>query len=185
MYRQNPVIVYTIGHSNRSIDEFIAILNGVPIKTLVDVRAHPQSQRYPQFSQQPLRQNLEAQGIVYHWAGKQLGGRRAVNSDSKHIALEDEGLRGYADFMETELFQKAVVQLIQLASSDNTAVMCAEKLPQHCHRNMIADYLLLQGVEVKHIIDATNVLSHQLSPMARRESAQLIYDRGATRPLDI
>jgi uncharacterized protein (DUF488 family) len=181
----NPKIVYTIGHSNRTIDGFIRVLQVVPITTVVDVRAFPQSQRHPQFSQQALRQSLETAGITYHWAGKQLGGRRNVQGKSKHIAIEDESLRAYADYMENVVFQKAVVQLINLAASAKTAIMCAEKLPEHCHRSLISDYLLLQSVEVQHIIDQETIVGHQLSPFARRESQQLIYDRGATRPLNL
>ena len=182
---ENPITFYTIGHSNRSIEEFIRALRAVPISTLVDVRAYPQSQRHPAFSQQPLRQSLETTGIIYHWAGKQLGGRRQARNGSKHIAIEDDNIRAYADYMESEVFQKAAVQLVNLATSAKTAIMCAEKLPEHCHRSLISDYLLLQGGEVQHIIDSETITSHQLSPLARRESRQLIYDRGATRPLDL
>lgn len=157
----------------------------VPITAVVDVRAYPQSQRHPQFSQQALRHSLETAGIVYHWAGKQLGGKRQVQGKSKHIAIEDENIRAYADYMESTMFQKAMVQLINLAISAKTAIMCAEKLPEHCHRSLISDYLLLQGVEVQHIIGLETIVSHQLSPLARRESQQLIYDRGATRPLNL
>jgi uncharacterized protein (DUF488 family) len=185
MMLENPITLYTIGHSNRAIEEFIRALQAVPITAVVDVRAYPQSQRHPQFSQQALRQRMETAGIIYHWAGKPLGGRRQAHSGSKHIAIEDENIRAYADYMESEGFQKAVVQLVNLATSAKTAIMCAEKLPEHCHRSLISDYLLLQGVEVQHIIDSETIASHQLSPLARRESLQLIYDRGATRPLDL
>ena len=155
----------------------------MPIKTIVDVRAHPQSQRHPQFSQHALRQHLESVSITYHWAGKQLGGRRQVLDNSKHIAIADESMRAYADYMESETFKRAAVQLHQLATRTKTAILCAEKLPEHCHRSMISDYLLLQGTEVQHIIDQETIIGHQLSPLARRESQQLIYDRGTTEAL--
>lgn len=183
--RKDPVTLYTIGHSNRTTAELIQALRTVPVETLVDVRANPQSGRHPQFSQQALRQSLEAAGITYHWAGRQLGGRRQAQGSSKHIAIEDEAIRAYADYMESDTFQKAAVQLMNLAATENIAILCAEKLPEHCHRSLISDYLLLQGLEVQHIIDLDNIVSHQLSPFARRESQQLIYDRGATRPLDL
>lgn len=183
--QKDPVILYTIGHSNRTTAEFIQALQTVPIDTVVDVRANPQSRRHPQFSQQALRQSLEAAGITYHWAGRQLGGRRQAQDPSKHLAIADEAIRAYADYMESEIFQKAAMQLINLAATGKTAILCAEKLPEHCHRSLISDYLLLQGLEVLHIIDQDNIISHQLSPLARRESQQLIYDRGATRPLDL
>lgn len=185
MIQPNSIHIYTIGHSNRTIEAFLQALQCIPVNTLVDVRAYPQSQRYPQFSQQALRTSLEEAGIVYHWAGKQLGGMRQFGGNSKHIAIGDEKIRAYADYMESDLFQKAVIQLINLAAAANTAILCAEKLPEQCHRSLIADYLLLQGVEVEHIIDQATVIGHQLSPLARRESQQLIYDRGATRSLDL
>ncbi|KPJ93508.1 MAG: hypothetical protein AMJ53_07140 [Gammaproteobacteria bacterium SG8_11] len=179
------ITLYTVGHSNRTMDESLQLLKTQSITTLVDVRAYPQSQRHPQYSQQSLRQSLEAAGITYHWAGKQLGGKRQSLGKSKHIALADEKIRAYADYMESEAFQKAAVQLINLAATGKTAIICAEKLPQHCHRSLISDYLLLQGIEVIHIIDQATAVSHQLSPSARRESQQLIYDHGVTRPLDL
>ena len=183
--QQEVVTLYTIGHSNRSIEEFVEILRHIPINTLVDVRAYPQSQRYPQFSQESLRQSLGTAGITYHWAGKQLGAMRKPQRESKHIALKDENLRAYADYMQSEVFQKAMVQLIHLASLENTVILCAEKLPEHCHRSLISDYLLLQGVEVRHILDEATIVSHQLNPLVRRESQQLVYDRGATKSLDL
>jgi uncharacterized protein (DUF488 family) len=185
MPHQNPVTLYTIGHSNRHIDEFVALLRLIPINTLVDVRAYPQSQRYPQFSQEPLRQSLEAAGVVYHWAGKPLGGMRKYHGASQHSALEDESLKAYAVHMESQGFQKAAVQLIHLATINNTAILCAEKLPQHCHRGLLSDYMLLQAVDVRHIIDHENIVGHFLSPLARRESRELVYDRGVTQLLDL
>jgi len=183
--QHDPVTVYTIGHSNRTIDELLSLLRRIPITILVDVRAHPQSQRYPQFSQEPLRQSLEAAGVTYHWAGRHLGGMRKSQGVSKHIALEDESLRAYADYMEGESFQKTVVQLMHLAATSNTAILCAEKLPEQCHRSLLSDYLLLQAADVSHIIEDEIIVRHQLSPQVRRESVQLIYDRGATQLLDL
>ena len=185
MNLNNLITIYTIGHSNRTIDDLIEALQSVPISTIVDVRALPQSQRYPQFSQPALRQSLEAVGIIYHWAGKSLGGRRPVQGNSKHIAIEDESIRAYADYMESDEFQKAAIQLVNLAGRAKTAILCAEKRPAHCHRSLISDYLMLQGIDVHHIIDPETIVGHQLSPLARRESQQLIYDRGVTRALDL
>ncbi|MCG6969582.1 MAG: DUF488 domain-containing protein [Gammaproteobacteria bacterium] len=185
MIQHSSTTLYTFGHSNRTIQDFIRALQSAAIATLVDVRANPQSQRYPQFSQPALRQSLEAAGITYHWAGKSLGGRRQGWGESQHVAIADENMRAYADYMESDVFQKAAMQLMNLAASANTAILCAEKLPEHCHRSLISDYLLLQGFEVQHILDQDTINSHQLSPLARRESQQLIYDCGVTRSLDL
>ena len=168
--------LYTLGHGNRSLEEFTPLLAGQAIQTLVDVRAQPHSSRFPHFSMTALRGAMEEVEIEYHWAGRQLGGRRSARPDSQHEALDEE-LRGYADYMETEYFQKSATQLIHLAASSPTAVLCAERAPERCHRRLIADYLALRGVEIIHLIAPDDVRVHQLSPEARRESAQLIYDR--------
>jgi len=176
--------LYAIGHGNRSLDEFIRLLTEQAIESLVDVRAQPHSSRLPHFSMKALRGSMEESGIVYHWAGRQLGGRRPARPDSRHSALEEE-LRGYADFMETDPFQASAVQLVNLAAKSRTAMLCAERSPERCHRRLIADYLTLQGMEVVHLIDRDDARTHQLSPEARRESAQLIYDRHVNAELDL
>jgi len=170
-------ILCTVGHSNRSLEALISLLQEAGIETLVDVRATPHSSRYPQFSADVLRRAAEGSGIVYHWAGRPLGGRRPPRPDSPHIALKDAGLRNYADFMESAVFQTGAAQLINLASRAPTAILCAERDPLHCHRSLIADHLVLQGIQVIHLVAPGHSHEHQLRPEARRESAQLIYDR--------
>jgi hypothetical protein len=176
--------LYTIGHGNRSLDEFISLLTEPAIRTLIDVRAHPRSSRFPHFDTAALREAMERVGIVYHWAGRQLGGRRPARPDSRHYAL-DEGLRGYADYMDTDEFQKNATQLVNLAARSPSAILCAERVPERCHRRLIADCLTLQGVEVIHLVDRNDTRIHSLSPEARRESAELIYDRNVTAKLDL
>ena len=112
------------------------------------------------------------------------GGQRASRADSQHSALEAE-LRGYADYMETDSFRRAASQLITMASKTPTTILCAERLPEHCHRRLIADYLVLQGLRVIHLIDPGEAREHVLSAEARRESAQLVYDRNATLELNL
>ena len=175
--------LYTLGHGNRSLEAFIPLLAGQAIQTLVDVRAQPHSSRFPHFSMTALREAMEELEIEYHWAGRQLGGRRSARPDSQHQAL-DEGLRGYADYMETDHFQKSATQLVNLAARSPTAILCAEGSPQRCHRRLIADYLVLRGMEIIHLITVDDARVHQLSPEARRESAQLIYDRHLNAELD-
>jgi uncharacterized protein (DUF488 family) len=177
--------IYSIGHSNRSIEQLLTLLHEAGIRLLVDVRSQPQSQRHPQFEGVSLRAVLEDAGLQYHWAGRSLGGLRTARAASPHIALAEDGLRGYADHMGTEIFKKGVAQLINLASRSNTAVLCAERLPEQCHRQLLADYLLLQGLTVVHLIDPGERRDHQLSAQVRRESAQLIYDRLSSGTLDL
>jgi uncharacterized protein (DUF488 family) len=180
-----PPMLYTAGHSNRSAPELVALLRNAGVETLVDVRAVPRSRRNPQFDSEALRKALEPVGITYHWAGRQLGGRRPARAGSVHRALEEEGLRGYADYMDEPQFERAVAQLMSLARRAPTAILCAERDPMHCHRSLIADYLVLAGVRVVHLIDVGEDHEHQLRPEARRESARLVYDRNTTAELGL
>lgn len=180
----DALTLWTIGHSNRPISELIAMLTQAAIATLVDVRAQPHSARHPQFNEESLRESCGQANIVYHWAGRHLGGKRALRFDSPHIAL-DEDRRGFADHMGTEIFKKAVSQFVGLAARAPTAMLCAERDPEHCHRALIADYLTLQGMRVVHLIAPGESREHLLSPQARRESAALVYDRQVTAELDL
>lgn len=168
--------LYTAGHGNRKLDALIALLQEAGVDTLVDVRAQPHSRRNPQFNEETLRAACGSAGIVYRWAGRQLGGMRAPRSDSPHLAL-DENRRGFADYMDTDAFKKGAAQLQNLAGKGVCAMLCAESDPAHCHRALIADYLVLQGVRVLHLIAPGDTREHLLSPQARRESASLVYDR--------
>ncbi len=177
-------ILYTIGHSNRTIDDFVALLKLNEIEILVDVRALPVSVHFPQFNQNELHESLEKVDVSYHWAGKQLGGIRQVLDVSPHKALKDEQLRGFADYMQSQDFDRAAVQLINLTRHATGAIFCAEQDPDFCHRSLIADYLVLQGVTVLHILEG-EVKEHYLRYEARKESAELIYDHGVTVSLDL
>jgi uncharacterized protein (DUF488 family) len=169
--------VYSIGHGDRSVEDLIEVLAEQGIRTLVDIRADPHSRRHPQFNDEALRAALEAAGIIYHWAGRQLGGRREPRADSRHVGLKDDGLRGFADYMETPEFARGVAQLRNLAARAPTAMLCAEREPAQCHRSLVADWLTLQGVGVVHLIEPGGSREHLLSSQARRESAELVYDR--------
>jgi len=179
-----PPTLYTVGHGTRQLEELIALFKQAGVITLVDVRAQPRSQHNPQFNDDALRAACERAGIVYHWAGRQLGGLRAPRPDSPHVALE-EGRRGFADHMDTEAFRKGASQLQNLASRGACAILCAERDPARCHRALIADYLTLQGMRVVHLIAPGESREHLLSPEARRESAALVYDRQTTGRLPL
>jgi uncharacterized protein (DUF488 family) len=174
----NAATLYSVGHGDRELAELLDLLRTAGIRALVDVRAEPHSRRHRQFSEGALRAALEEAGIVYHWAGRQLGGRRPLQPASRHLALED-GLRGYADYMDSAAFHQAASQLQRMAGQGATAMLCAERDPAHCHRRLIADYLSLQGLRLVHLLAPGERREHLLSPEARRESVQLIYDRNA------
>lgn len=176
--------LYTIGHSDRSIDDFLELLKVNEIEILVDVRIRPVSSRFPHFNQQDLRESLEKFDITYHWAGRQLGGMRHAQEESPHKALQNEQLRGFADYMLTEDFERAATQLLTLTRHATGIIFCAEREPEFCHRSLIADYLVLQGTTVMHII-GTEVREHYLRPEARKESAELIYDHGIATSLGL
>jgi len=175
----NEIILYTIGHSDRDVNDFVSLLETNEITTLVDIRSFPGSSKFPQFNEQALRESLASKNIVYHWAGRQLGGlRKLENTGNKtHSSLVDDQQQAFAVYMETEPFKNGASQIINMAKKSPLVMMCAERLPEHCHRFLIADYFLLAGVNVKHIIDEDMIQEHQLNPYARRESATLIYDR--------
>jgi len=181
--QEQTIRLFSIGHSNRNIPQLVEILTAADIQVVVDIRATPGSKRHPQYNQQDLRASLEESGFIYHWAGRQLGGRRHPKSDSPHHALKVDAMRGFADHMESDSFERASIQLVNLAMKANTAMLCAERLPENCHRSLISDYLVLKGLSVLHLLDGEDIREHQLSPHARVESAALVYDRYSNNSL--
>jgi uncharacterized protein (DUF488 family) len=147
-------IIYTIGHSTRAIDEFIALLKENEIEVLVDVRTIPMSRRYPHFNQENMARSLPEAGIEYiHMPA--LGGRRGKRKDlvePHNNAWENSAFRNYADYAETEPFQTGLNELIALATQKRTAYMCSEAVWWKCHRRIITDYMLARGFQVKHIM---------------------------------
>ena len=178
------VRIYTVGHSNRTLPELVAILLGGGIEALVDVRAHPGSRRNPQFNQAPLRAALAQAGIDYRWAGEHLGGMRKATANSPHRALASN-IRGYAEHMHSDAFRDAVEELQQLADRAQACIMCAERDPASCHRSLIADHLLCAGDSVTHLLGAASRTEHRLHPAARLTDAGLVYDRRTQASLDL
>ena len=168
--------LYTIGHSNRPIEELVALLQEHHIGVLADVRSYPGSKRWPHFNRESLEATLGQAGIDYVWM-KGLGGRRkSSKQDSPNTALRSEGFRNYADYMQTESFGEAIAQVLETAQASPTAIMCAEKLFWQCHRRLISDHLTAQGVPVIHIIEAGKTQTHSLSPEAQpTEDGTVIY----------
>lgn len=166
----------TVGHGNRTIEAFVALLGRHRVEILVDVRSHPVSRRYPWFDGEVLRLHLDAAGVRYHFAGRALGGRRRTPPRSMDTALAD-GLRGFADHMRSASFRRGAAQLVRLAQSGRTAIMCAERDPAHCHRSLIADHLHFQGIPVGHIDPDGSLVPHRLHPSARPTAEGVLYDR--------
>jgi uncharacterized protein (DUF488 family) len=168
--------IWTIGHSTRTIDEFISLLEENRIKLVADVRMFPGSKRYPQFGREALAKSLGESGIRYeHFP--ELGGRRNPKPDSHNTAWRNASFRGYADYMETKQFQKGVERLLELASEAGpVAIMCAEAVWWRCHRSLISDYLKARGIEVMHVLGANKVEPHPYTSAARIVNGELSYE---------
>ena len=166
--------IYTVGHSTRSIDEFMTLLTAHRITRLADIRTIPRSRRHPHFSIDALSVSLPAAGIAYqHVPG--LGGLRKPRRDSKNSAWRHAGFRGYADYMETKEFDEALGGLVEFATYGRCAIMCAESVWWRCHRQLVADALVAQGIEVRHIQSASQAPRHELTSFARIEHGRLTY----------
>lgn len=159
-----PAQIFTVGHSNRSFDEFRLLLNEFEIKAVADVRRYPSSRKFPHFNGEALRELLNTQGIQYVWF-EALGGRRhsATGKDSPNMGLDSPGFRNYADYMMTRDFQATVQELLSLCSRLSTAIMCAERFFWKCHRRLLSDFLVARGVTVAHIIDGGDLRPHALT----------------------
>ena len=166
---------WTIGHSTRKIDIFISLLEENGIKLVVDVRRLPGSKRYPQFNKEALSASLHKVGIRYeHFP--ELGGRRKPKHISRNTAWRNASFRGYADYMETEEFQKGIERLVDLAREVGpVTIMCAEAVWWRCHRALISDYLKVRGIEVIHIVDANKSEPHPFTSTARMVNGKLSY----------
>jgi uncharacterized protein (DUF488 family) len=166
--------LWTIGHSTRSIAQFIDALNSFEIEVLADVRSFPGSRRYPHFSKEHLQPSLADAGIEYqHFP--ELGGRRRTRPDSHNLAWRNESFRGYADYMETEEFRTGIARLLEVARARRTTIMCAEAVWWRCHRSLIADYLRSKDIEVAHIMSAAKSEPHRFTSPARIVEGELSY----------
>ena len=164
-------MVWTIGHSTRSLADLVALLQEHRVTRLVDVRRMPHSKRHPQFDTAALARDLPAAGIVYrHSPG--LGGFRTPRENSVNTAWRTPAFRGYADYMQTQDFA-AHLEALRIEAA--TAVMCAEAHPVRCHRSLLADALLVRGVDVRHILGPANDGAHTLTPDARVVDGLLSY----------
>ncbi len=167
-------LVLTVGHSTRTLKDFVALLLAHGVKQLVDVRTIPRSRHNPQFNQSRLPRPLRKAVIRYqHMAG--LGGLRHARPDSINTAWRNASFRGFADYMQTPEFEEALNQLIHLAQERQTAIVCAEAVPWRCHRSLIGDALLVRGLRVEEIASRTRTRPHTLTPWARVRRKRVVY----------
>jgi uncharacterized protein (DUF488 family) len=169
-----PIQIFTIGHSTHTADRFVSLLQAHEIRQLVDVRTIPRSRRHPQFNANTLDTFLASHGIAYRHA-PELGGLRKPRSNSLNTAWRHPGFRGYADHMETEEFRRGVDNLLEFAGRSRTVLMCAEAVWWQCHRQLLADALLARGVPVCHILPGGEAKPHRMSEFAKLTGEGLRY----------
>jgi uncharacterized protein (DUF488 family) len=167
-------LIFTVGHSTRSIGEFISLLDENRVRLLVDIRTIPRSRHNPQFERQSLEKSLRAAGLDYKHMPS-LGGLRHARKDSRNLGWRNESFRGFADYMQTGEFNDALRELIAIAVETRLAVMCAEAVPWRCHRSLLADALSAGEIEVLHILGTGKVASHVMTSFARVEGSRVWY----------
>jgi len=169
--------IFTIGHSNHPVDQFVGLLRQHGVESLVDIRRFPTSRRYPQFNQPNLTNSLAEQDIGYHWL-EALGGRRGRRSpdfESPNFGIKDESFRNYADYMLTDDFQAGIEKLLDIAKQQRTAIMCAEVSFLQCHRRLVSDYLMANGLSVQHILPTGELQPHILTSGAQMTNGGVTY----------
>lgn len=168
----NPL--FSIGHSNRTIGEFLSLLKAHNIKQVVDIRTIPRSRHNPQFNKDVLSKSVRNASIGYRHI-KELGGLRHAKKDSLNLGWENLSFRGFADYMGTDDFSRAIEKLKNAAKKKRTAIMCAEALPWRCHRSLVADALTKQRIKVFHITSRKSAFLHKLTPFLRIHKGKIAY----------
>jgi uncharacterized protein (DUF488 family) len=163
------------------MEEFIELLQAHGIQLLVDVRTTPYSRRNPQFNSDALAESLLQASLQYQHLST-LGGRRKSRLDSVNLGWRNIGFRGYADYMQTDIFWGALEELMAYGKKRATAIMCAEAVPWRCHRSLIADALVSRGWTVRHVLTTAEAQPHQLSPFAKIENGRLSYPEPPDQP---
>jgi hypothetical protein len=169
-----PLVVFTIGHSTRAIENFIRLLKAHRVQRVIDVRTIPRSRHNPQFNRDQLSPALHRARIHYKYMPG-LGGLRRARRDSINVAWQNGSFRGYADYMQTSTFRESLDQCTALAKRERVVLMCAEAVPWRCHRSLIADALLARGMEVSEITSRVGTRPHSLTPWARVTGTQVTY----------
>jgi uncharacterized protein (DUF488 family) len=169
--------MYSIGHSTRTIEEFIELLNEHDIRILVDIRSFPSSHRYPHFNRRNLAELLQRHRIRYEWLGNELGGyrKKGLGENSPNKAWKSQGFRNYVDHTMSKSFREGIRILQELAEDGRLAFMCAEQLYWRCHRRIVSDYLTVKGHSITHIVSKGNTEQHKLANLAKVMDGELRY----------
>lgn len=160
---------FTIGHSTRPTEEFVALLKAAEVELVVDVRSVPRSRMNPQFNREILPDSLAPHGVAYRHLPA-LGGLRGIQRDVSPAAnafWENASFHNFADYAMSEGFRSGLEELCELGRATRSTVMCAEAVWWRCHRRIIADYLIAAGEEVFHILGPGNIERAHLTPAAK------------------
>jgi uncharacterized protein (DUF488 family) len=179
---QKHKLICTIGHSSRTWQEFLEILRAHEVRAIADVRRFPGSRKYPHFNSEVLRATLNEAEIDYaHFPD--LGGRRPASKRASNTGWRNQSFRGYADYMQTPEFAKALTALQQYAKKQTTAIMCAEAVPWRCHRSLISDALIVRDWKVFDITGKGKPSVHKLTPFAKVAGNKITYPAYDEAPL--
>lgn len=166
--------LWTIGHSTRPFTSFVDLLKAHGVALIADIRTVPRSRHNPQYDIDILRETVPAAGITYrHLPG--LGGLRRATGEETNAGWRNLSFRGYADYMQTVDFTTALDELVDLARDIPLALMCAEAVPWRCHRTLVADALMIRGLEVVHIMGPARSTAAHLTQFARTDGLVLTY----------
>jgi uncharacterized protein (DUF488 family) len=167
-------VVLTIGHSTRTLEEFVQLIEVYGLTLVVDVRTVPRSRHNPHFNKETLPTSLKHYGVRYiHMP--EIGGLRHPKHESVNTAWKNSGFRGYADYMQTQEFTNSLLKIVALARENRLVLMCSEALPWRCHRNLISDALVVRHIKVEHIISKDGVIDHELNSLAQVEGTKITY----------
>ena len=166
--------IYTLGHSTRTLEDFIQVLESFESKVLADIRTVPRSRHNPQFNADALPRALQPLGIHYAHLPR-LGGLRRARQDSPNCGWRNASFRGYADYMQTDEFEAGLLSLHELLARGRVVMMCAEAVPWRCHRSLVADALLARGAEVEHISGPSRSRPHVMTSFAEVQGLRVTY----------
>lgn len=175
-------LIYTVGHSTRTIEDFIALMKVYKIKIVVDVRTIAGSAYNPQYNQENLEKSLQSSNISYMRLEK-LGGLRHTTKESINTGWKNLSFRGYADYMQTPEFTEGIQELIAIAAKKQSVIMCAEAVPWRCHRSLIGDALVVRKISVKDILSEKSCKPHTLTPFAHVIGDTITYPKVTTEKM--
>jgi uncharacterized protein (DUF488 family) len=169
--------VLTIGHSTRTLNEFIELLKDCNARVLVDVRRFPSSKKFPWFNSLELKKELLKHGINYYWFEVFGGFRKNVSGKIFPCkCLKSKGFQNYVVHMQSQEFLNGIKKFYKIIEKNETVLMCAEKFYWKCHRKLLSDFLTLNGVKVFHIIEKEKIVEHCLTKGVKLRNGLIFYE---------